>query len=105
MALSITELELQSTEYLPAREVMTTLGAQADSDQGIHGGYDGHTVDGNDCNQYMGGIANGVNIQDVLTDINVEEVQVSLVNVLVEDIQDTLDLGTANNDENAIVED
>ena len=28
MALSITELELQSTEYLPAREVMSSLGTQ-----------------------------------------------------------------------------
>jgi hypothetical protein len=27
MALSITELELQATEYLPAREVMTSLGS------------------------------------------------------------------------------
>jgi hypothetical protein len=94
MALSITELELQSTDYLPAREVMTSFG-----------GHDGHTVDGNDCNTYQGGIGNGINIEDVLTDIDVEEIQVGLVNVMVEDLQDTLDLGTYNDDENAIVED
>jgi hypothetical protein len=29
MALSITELELQSTEYLPSREVMSSLGSAA----------------------------------------------------------------------------
>jgi hypothetical protein len=94
MALSITELELQSTDYLPAREVMTSFG-----------GHEGHTVDGSDGNTYMGGLLNGINVQDVATDINVEEIQVGLVNVLVEDLQDTLDLGTYNNDENAIVED
>ena len=103
MALSIAELELQSTEYLPAREVMTTFGAR--DDEGISEGHDGHTVDGSDGNTYLGGIANGLSIQDVLTDINVEEVQVGLVNVLVEDVQDTLDLGSYNNDEDAIVED
>jgi hypothetical protein len=105
MALSITELELQSTEFLPAREVMTTFGANADTDQEIDGGWHGHTVDGSDGNTYAGGLLNGINVQDVLTDIDVEEIQVGLVNVMVEDIQDTLDLGTANNDENAIVED
>jgi hypothetical protein len=102
MALSITELELQSTEYLPAREVMTTVGRR---DDGIDGGYDGHTVDGNDCNEYEGGILNGLNVQDVLTDINVEEVQVGLVNVLLEDFQGTLDVGSHNSDDDAIVED
>ena len=96
MALSIRELELQSTEYLPAREVMTTFGND--------GGHGGHTVDGSDGNTYAGGLLNGINVQDVLTDINVEDVQVGLVNVLVEDVQDTLDLGTANDDENAIVD-
>jgi hypothetical protein len=102
MALSITELELQATEYLPAREVMTSFGRH---DDGIDGGYDGHTVDGNDGNEFEGGLLNGINIQDVLTDINVEEIQVGLINVMLEDFQDTLDLGTANSDDQSIVED
>jgi hypothetical protein len=102
MALSITELELQATEYLPAREVMTSFGR---TDDGIDGGHDGHTVDGNDGNEYEGGILNGLNVQDVLTEINVEEVQVSLINILLEDFQDTLDLGSYNRDDQSIVED
>jgi hypothetical protein len=104
MALSITELELQSAEYLPAREVMTTLGGSNDPDQEIDS-FDGHTVDAQDGNEYEGGLLNGVAVQDVLTDINVEEVQVGLVNVLVEDLQDVVDLGTANDDEHVIIED
>jgi hypothetical protein len=102
MALSITELELQSTEYLPAREVMTSFGRRGGP--GIHQD-SGHTVDGSDGNEFQGGILNGINLQDIATDINVEEIQVSLVNVLLEDFQDTLDLGTYNNDQDAIVED
>jgi hypothetical protein len=90
MALSITELELQSTEFLPAREVMTSLG-------GPHR-QDGHVVDGSDGNTYAGGILNGINVQDVLSDIDVSDVQVGLVNVLVHDINDAVDLGTANAD-------
>jgi hypothetical protein len=98
MALSITELELQSTDYLPAREVMTTFG--------IDGGHDGHTVDGSDGNTYAGGLLNGINVQDVATDIDVEEIQVpGLVNVMLENFHDTLDLGTANEDQDVIVED
>ena len=97
MALSISELELQSTEFLPAREVMTAWG-------GGHGNHDGHVVDGNDGNTFEGGILNGLNVQDVLTDIEVEDVQVGLVNVLVHDLNDTLDLGTANNDETVQVD-
>ena len=31
MALSITELELQTTEYLPSREVMSSIGTQGGS--------------------------------------------------------------------------
>lgn len=89
MALSITELELQSTEFLPAREVMTSWGG---------GSKHGHTVDGSDGNSYEGGILNGVNVQDVLTDIHVRDVQVGLVNVLVHDINDAVDVGTANSD-------
>jgi hypothetical protein len=104
MALSITELELQSTEYLPAREVMTTLGGRNDPDQEIDS-FEGHTVDAQDGNEFEGGLLNGVAVQDVLTDINVEEVQVGLVNVLVEDLQDVVDLGTANDDEHVIIED
>jgi hypothetical protein len=107
MALSITELELQSAEYLPAREVMTTCcgsQAQGDPDQEISE-YEGHTDDAQDGNEYQGGILNGVAVQDVLTDINAEEIQVSLVNVLVEDVQDAVDLGTANDDEHLIDED
>ena len=90
MALSITELELQSTEYLPAREVMTSWGG---------GSKHGHAVDGPDGNSYEGGILNGVNVQDVLTDIHVRDVQVGLVNVLVHDINDAVDVGTANSDQ------
>jgi hypothetical protein len=103
MALSITELELQSTEYLPAREVMSAFGHRSDPDQEIDG-HDGHTVDGNDCNEYRGGILNGVNVKDVLTDIHAEDIQVGgLLNVMLHDAQDTLDLGTANDDADAIV--
>jgi hypothetical protein len=90
MALSITELELQATEYLPAREVMTSLGGPSRQD--------GHVVDGSDCNTYAGGIANGINVQDVLSDIDVRDVQVGLVNVLVHDVNDAIDVGTANQD-------
>ena len=103
MALSITELELQSAEYLPAREVMTTLGGRNDPD-GIDS-FHGHTVDAQDGNEYEGGILNGLALQDVATDINVEEIQVGLVNVMVEDVQGLLDLGTYNEDESAIIED
>jgi hypothetical protein len=103
MALSITELELESTDYLPAREVMTTFGRAHDPEQEIEKD-DGHVSDAQDGNEYEGGLLNGVNIQDVLTDINVEEVQVGLINVLVEDLQDVIDVGTANDDESAIVE-
>jgi hypothetical protein len=90
MALSISELELESTEYLPAREVMTSWGGPAASHK--------HVVDGPDCNTYHGGIANGLNVQDVLTDIDVRDIQVGLVNVNVHDVNDFLDLGTANSD-------
>jgi hypothetical protein len=90
MALSIHELELEATEYLPAREVMTSWGGP--------GVRHSHNVDGPDCNTYQGGIANGLNVQDVLTDINVRDIQVGLVNVNVHDVNDFLDLGTANSD-------
>ncbi|MGH9211063.1 MAG: hypothetical protein ACRD2C_10315 [Acidimicrobiales bacterium] len=58
MGLSIDELELQSTDYLPAREVMSGFG-------GGHGG--GHLF-------LQQGLVNvGVNVQDVniLSDINI----------------------------------
>jgi hypothetical protein len=90
MALSITELELQSTEYLPAREVMTSWGGP--------GVKHSHNVDGPSGNTYEGGILNGINVQDIATDIKVRDVQVGLVNVLVHDINDAVDVGTANND-------
>jgi hypothetical protein len=89
MALSITELELQSTEYLPAREVMTSWGGPKHV----------HSVDGPSGNTYEGGILNGVNVQDVLSDIRVRDVQVGLVNVLVHDVNDAVDVATANNDD------
>jgi hypothetical protein len=38
MALSITELELQSTEYLPSREVMSSMGTQSVSAPAEDGG-------------------------------------------------------------------
>jgi hypothetical protein len=90
MALSINELELQSTEYLPAREVMTSWGGPSATHK--------HVVDGPDCNTYTGGILNGTNVQDVVSDIDVRDIQVGLVNVNVHDVNDFLDLGTANSD-------
>lgn len=89
MALSIDELEVQSAELLPAREVMTSWGG---------GPTHRHVVDGPACNTYHGGILNGTNVQDVLTDIHVRDIQVGLVNVNVHDVNDVLDLGTANQD-------
>jgi hypothetical protein len=91
MALSITELELQSTEYLPAREVMTSWGGPSSKHV--------HSVDGPSGNTFTGGILNGTNVQDVVSDIRVRDVQVGLVNVLVHDINDAVDVGTANNDD------
>jgi hypothetical protein len=49
MALSFDELETQSAEVLPAREVMSSIGS---------------TYHGPSCNEYWGGILNGTNIQD-----------------------------------------
>jgi hypothetical protein len=88
MALSITELELQATDLLPAREVMSAAG----------GHFNDHYNEtyGPSCNEYYGGLLNGLNIQDVASNINVDEVQVGLVNVIVEDVDDLLDVGTAN---------
>jgi hypothetical protein len=103
MPLSITELELQTAEYLPAREVMTTFGRAHGPEQEAST-TDGHVSDAQDGNEYEGGILNGLNVQDVLTDINVEEVQVGLINIMVEDVQSLLDLGTANDDEDMIYE-
>lgn len=88
MALSITELELQSTEFLPAREVMTSWGGPKHV----------HDADGPAGNTYTGGLLNGTNVQDVATDISVRDIQVGLVNVLVHDINDAVDVGTANAD-------
>ena len=91
MALSISELASQTTELLPAREVMSTSG----------GHFNDHheTTVGPSCNEYYGGLLNGVNVQDVLSDIYVDEVQVGLVNVIVEDVHDGIDVGTFNLDD------
>jgi hypothetical protein len=51
MALSLDELDSQAVEALPAREVMSSIGS---------------TYWGPSNNVYMGGILNGLNIQDVL---------------------------------------
>ena len=91
MALSHAELDGQSTEILPAREVMSSLGL-GDG----HGG--GNAVDAHDGNTYQGGILNGVNVQNVASGIDVSDVQVSLVNVNVHDVNDLLDLGSFNHD-------
>jgi hypothetical protein len=88
MALSLSEMQYQTTEYLPSREVMSSLGG------GFNGRY--NETHGPSCNQYHGGILNGVNVQDVVSDLNVDSVQVSLVNVLVEDVNDAIDIGSAN---------
>ena len=90
MALSISELEVESAELLPAREVMTSWGGPNVSHP--------HVADGSDCNTFQGGIANGLNVQDVLTDIHVRDIQVGLVNVDVHDVNDLLDIGSANHD-------
>ena len=90
MALSINELEVQSAELLPAREVMTAWGGPSMSHR--------HVADGPSCNTFRGGIANGLNVQDVLTDIHVRDIQVGLVNVDVHDVNDLLDIGSANHD-------
>ena len=88
MALSISELASQGTELLPAREVMSSSG----------GHFSGHSeaTYGPAGNEYYGGLLNGLNVQDVVSDIYVDEIQVGLVNVIVEDVHDLIDLGTAN---------
>jgi hypothetical protein len=104
MALSITELELQATEYLPAREVMTAVGYKpSGGDEQDIEPHDPHTVDGSDGNKFNGGLLNGLTLQDVLTDFQIRDVQVGLVNVLIHDLNDTIDLGTANDDQQSIV--
>jgi hypothetical protein len=88
MALSISELASQATELLPAREVMSSSGGHfSDHDTATYGPA---------CNEYYGGLLNGINIQDVASDIGIDEVQVGLVNVIVEDIHDVADVATAN---------
>jgi len=62
MALSFNELETQSVEALPAREVMSSIGS---------------SYWGPSSNEYMGGIANGLNIQDVLNN----DISLNLLNV------------------------
>jgi hypothetical protein len=104
MALSITELELQATEYLPAREVMTAVGYKpGGGDEQDVEPHDAHTVDGSDGNKFDGGLLNGATVQDVLTDFQLRDVQVGLVNVALHDIQDLLDVATANDDQQSIV--
>jgi hypothetical protein len=62
MALSFNELETQSAEILPAREVMSSIGS---------------SYYGPSCNEYLGGILNGTNIQDVLND----DISLNLLNI------------------------
>jgi hypothetical protein len=90
MALSLTELETQSTELLPAREVMTSWGGPSATHKEF--------VEGPECNTYEGGIANGLNLQDIASDIDVRDIQVGLVNVNVHDVNDLLDVASANQD-------
>ncbi len=105
MALSTTELELQVTEYLPAREVMTAVGYQpSGGDEQEIESHDPHTVDGSDCNTFEGGLLNGATVQSVLSDIEARDVQVNLLlGVLAHDLQDTVDVATANQDQQGIV--
>jgi hypothetical protein len=82
MALSISEVEIQSTEFLPSRELMSALApvkpAQAmDAPAGS-------------------GILNGLKIQDVASGIDVSDTQFGLVNLLVHHVDDAIDVGTAN---------
>ncbi len=104
MALSTRELELQVTELLPTREVMTAVGYKPSGgdEQDIEAG-GAHTVDGSDGNKFNGGLLNGLTLQDVLSDVEIRDVQVGLVNVLIHDVQDAIDIGTANEDQQAIV--
>jgi len=62
MALSFEELDTQSAEALPAREVMSSIGS---------------SYWGPSSNTYMGGIANGINIQDFLNN----DLSVNVLNI------------------------
>jgi hypothetical protein len=62
MALSFEELDTQSAEALPAREVMSSIGS---------------SYWGPSSNVYMGGIANGINIQDFLNN----DLSVNVLNI------------------------
>jgi hypothetical protein len=62
MALSFDELDAQSVEALPAREVMSSIGSSYFGPSG---------------NIYMGGILNGLNIQDVLNN----DISLNLLNI------------------------
>ena len=62
MALSSNELETHTAQALPAREVMSSIGS---------------TYWGPSSNEYMGGIANGLNLQDVLNN----ELDLNLLNI------------------------
>lgn len=90
MPLSIEELELQTTEYLPAREVMTTVGNASQNG--------GNYTDGPEHNTHLGGLVNDLNVQEIAPDIEVRDVQVSLVNVDVHDVQGFVNVASANND-------
>jgi hypothetical protein len=104
MALSTRELELQVTEFLPTREVMTAVGFKpSGGDEQEIDGDGAHTVDGSDCNTFEGGLLNGATVQSVLSDVEIRDLQVGLVNVLVHDLQDAVDVATANQDQQAIV--
>lgn len=73
MALSFSELETQSAEVLPAREVMSSIGS---------------VYAGPDCNEYNGGILNGNNVQDVLNTTN----QIDLLNIANGSVDDIVQL-------------
>jgi hypothetical protein len=82
MALSISEIEIQTTEYLPAREVMTGLGVVKPA----------AAMDA----PASGGILNGVNVEHIASGIDVSDTQFGLVNLLVHHVDDAIDVGTVN---------
>jgi hypothetical protein len=83
MAISITELELQSTEYLPAREAMSAMAFLKPAQAGMDA-------------PSGSGILNGISVHDVAENINVSDAQFGLVNLLVHHVDDAVDVGTAN---------
>jgi hypothetical protein len=82
MALSISEVEIQSIDYLPSRELMTAL-AMVKPAQAMDG-------------PSGSGILNGIAVHDIASGIDISDTQVGLVNVLVHHVDDAIDVGTAN---------